>query len=150
MRSRLQRVNIHHHVKLRQNQPSSFWDTGHRKFSIFQDDANCLSAIIDLFWVHLDYPQMLIGGLYHRAKFDSDQSSSFDNKKVSIFGIFVFEMPIHAPKIVSWTIWIHKCGAVWTKLQKGTIVQVHIISDIKHENLSSGLTCIGVPKKGYK
>jgi len=47
---------------------------------------------------------MLIGGLYHRAKFDSDQSSSFDNKKVSIFGIFVFEMPIHAPKIVSWTI----------------------------------------------
>jgi len=40
------------------------------------------SAILDLFGANLDHPQRVIGGLYHYAKFDCNQCSSFKNMKV--------------------------------------------------------------------
>ena len=58
------------------------------------------SAILDLFTAYLDYPQCVLGGLYHSAKFGHDQSSSFfNNMNISIFGAFGWKMLIHAPKI---------------------------------------------------
>ena len=57
-----------------------------------------LSAILDLFGVHLDNPHEYLG-LCHSAKFRNDRCSSFYNMNISIFGTFGWKMPIHAPKI---------------------------------------------------
>jgi len=47
----------------------------------------------------LDHPRRILGGLYHSAKFDYDQCSSFYNMSVSIVGVFGWKTPIHTPKI---------------------------------------------------
>jgi len=57
------------------------------------------SAIMDSFEAYLDYPQWVLVGLYHSAKFGYDRCSSFYNMNISIFGTFCWKMPIQAPKI---------------------------------------------------
>jgi len=57
------------------------------------------SAILDLFGTYFDHPQWVLMGLYHSAKFGYDWCSSFYNMNISIFDVFGWRMPIHAPKI---------------------------------------------------
>jgi len=99
------------------------------------------SAILDSFESHLDYPQWVLGGLYHSAKFGYDQCSSFYNMNISIFGMFGWKMPIHAPKIVFWAIWSPKWAAISTEAKKALPAWVRVIWAIKLENVVSGLTC---------
>jgi len=58
------------------------------------------SAILDSFEAYLDYPQWVLVGFSHSAKFGYDRCSSFCNMNISIFDTFGWKMPIHAPKIV--------------------------------------------------
>jgi len=57
------------------------------------------SATLDLLDTYLYYPQRLLEGIYHLAKFGWNRCSGFDNMKVFIFGTFGLKMPIHAHKI---------------------------------------------------
>jgi len=57
------------------------------------------SAILDLFEAYLDYPQWVLGGLYHSTKFGYDRCNSFYNMNISTFGTFGWKMLIHAHKI---------------------------------------------------
>jgi len=54
------------------------------------------SAILNLLEAYLDHQQWVF---YHSAKFGYDWCSSFYNMNISIFGLFGWKMPIHAPKI---------------------------------------------------
>ena len=51
------------------------------------------------FGAYLDHLQLVLGGLYHSAKFSYDRCSSFYNMNISIFGAFGWKIHIHAPKI---------------------------------------------------
>ena len=57
------------------------------------------SAILDSFGAHSEYPQWVLAGLYHYAKFGYDRCSSCYNMNISIFDTFGWRMLIHAPKI---------------------------------------------------
>jgi len=59
-------------------------------------------------------------GLYHCAKFGYDRCSSFHNMNISIFDMFGWKMPIHAPEIGVWGNLIPKMGCNINESQKGT------------------------------
>jgi len=54
---------------------------------------------LEFVWGIFGPPTVIIGGLYHSAKFGYDRCSSFYNTNISIFGTFGWKMPIHAPQI---------------------------------------------------
>jgi len=100
------------------------------------------SAIFDLFWAYLDHPLLVLGGLYHSAKFGYDRCSSFYNVNISIFGTFGWKIPIHAPKIGVFGQFYPLNGLQYKpKPKRHTLVWVRVISAIKRENVVSGLTC---------
>jgi len=66
-------------------------------FSRWQPSSN-----LDLFGAYLNYPQWVLVGLYHSAKFGYDRCSSIYNMNISIFGTFGWKMPILDPEIGVW------------------------------------------------
>jgi len=94
-----------------------------------------LSAILDLFGVHLDNPHEYLG-LCHSAKFRNDRCSSFYNMNISIFWAFGWKMPIHAPKIGCFGQFDLLNGLQYQpKPKRHTLAWVHVIWAIKRSDL---------------
>jgi len=93
----VQKVKMHQHVKFIKIGQSVV--TILRFFRFFKMAAVCHH---DLFGAYLDHPHRVLGGSHHSSKFGYDQCNSFYNMNVSIFDMFGWKMPIHAPKIGVW------------------------------------------------
>ena len=80
----------------------------------------------------------LMHGLYRHAKFGSNQCSSFDNMKLSIFRPFGLKTPIHAPKIGVLGVFHPQNGEQCRRNpQKGTSVGRNGSSDVLITSLSA-------------
>ena len=93
---------------------------------------------LGLFYVCLDHPRRVFGGLCHCEKFGWNRWNSFDNIQVLVFCALGLKMPIHSPKWIFWWIWPTKLNAVLTWPPEGTFLcgntsyDVWIIKTWKH------------------
>jgi len=109
------------------------------------------SAILDLLGAEWDHPRRVLDGLYCCAKFGWNRCISFDNMKLSIFCPFGLKTPIHAPKIGVLGVFHPKMGSNVNETPKRHIlVRIRVVSAIKREHPSIGLTCRWVDEKRYK
>ena len=101
-----------------------------------------LSANLDLWCACLDHPQRAFGGLYHCAKFGSNQRSSFDNMHGFRFHQLGWKTPIHAPKIVFLGDFDPLNGETYQRnRQKAHPWQKDVIWRIDRQNRSTLATC---------
>jgi len=91
----VRRANMHQHSKVRRNRSNCCWDRSNLSFFL----RWWLCAIFDLCGKFWDDSQIVLGGLYHYAKFGWNRFNHFDNKKVLIFCIFDLKMAILALKV---------------------------------------------------
>ena len=108
----------------------NYWLRRYDDLSVFQN-----GAISDLLCAYLDHTRWLRGGLCCCAKFGWKRCSSFNNMKVSIFCPFGLKVPIMPKKLGCSINETHK---------RQVLAQVFVIWVINSENVSTGLTSIGV------
>jgi len=104
------------------------------------------SAVLDLLCACSNHPQRAFGGLYHCAKFGSNQCRSFDNMHVFRFRKLAWKRLFTPPKLGFVGISPPKWGVISMKPKKA---RVHIVWAIMLENPLTHLICRWVLKRVY-
>jgi len=130
----VQRVETHQNAKVRQNRSIGWKDI--KIFSIFKDGGRPPS------WIHLGHiwttHNEYFGSLISPQNLVMIDAVIFYNMNISIFGALSWKMNIHAPKMFFGQFDPLNGLQYQPKPKKHTILWVHIIWAIKHENV---VTC---------